>query len=407
MTSAQVYLNLITRPGGGTSGLEMAGAEAAGLEMAGAEAAGLEAAGGREVGVPDKQELLDRLRLEIDYVERKAGVKVDRKDIEKLVGQADEGLRRLLGEGADAQLDGDAISGLEAVVRTDGSRPVLFVEDDFIDVKAPSIGSYKAGLSRIEDAVRRVCQAVGRVDDPSASLGYQGTAWVVAEGLVATNYHVLRAIAPGGVRRDGKFEGELKPGVAVHFGHEVGGRRPERRFPISRVVSVGREGAAKYAQPGGSLNFDGLDLAILELERVPGRSFPAPNRIARGDDPRTRGGLASTGRGVYVIGYPGNEHSTTPDMFAKLFDGVKSFKRLAPGRITAAAGDLADDPRAWILAHDASTLGGNSGSALADYDQDGQTLLGLHFAGQHARQNWAHALERITPNLAQFLPPPG
>ena len=47
------------------------------------------------------------------------------------------------------------------------------------------------------------------------------------------------------------------------------------------------------------------------------------------------------------------------------------------------------------------------GSALADYDQDGQTLLGLHFAGQHARQNWAHALERITPDLAQFLPPPG
>jgi hypothetical protein len=194
--------------------------------------------------------------------------------------------------------------------------------------------------------------------------------------------------------------------VAVHFGHEVGNNpRPERRFPIRRVVSVGREGAAEFAQPGSSLNFDGLDLAILELEPVPGRSFPAPNRIARGDDPRTRGGLASIGRGVYVVGYPGDEHSTTPDMFAQLFAGVKSFKRLAPGRITGAAGDLADDPRAWILTHDASTLGGNSGSALADYDQDGRTLLGLHFAGQHARQNWAHALERITQELAPFLPP--
>jgi hypothetical protein len=399
MTIAREYLNLIRRPGRGTSGLEMAGVEAPGLE----------AAGGQRGSPPDKQELLDRLRVEIAYVERKAGVKVDRDDIEKLVEQADDGLRRLLGEGTDAQLDNDAISGLEAVVRTDGSRPVLFVEDDFVDVMAPSIGNYKAGLSRVEEAVRRVCQAVGRVDDPSASLGYQGTAWVVAEGLVATNYHVLRAIAPGGVRRDGKFEGQLKPGVAVHFGHEVGGPRPERRFPIRRVVSVGREGAAEYAQPSTSLNFDGLDLAILELEPVPGRSFPAPNRIARGDDPRTRGGLASTGRGVYVIGYPGNEHSTTPDMFAQLFAGVKSFKRLAPGRITTAAGDLdpEDDPRSWILTHDASTLGGNSGSALADYDQDGQTLLGLHFAGQHARQNWAHALERMTPDLAPFLPPPG
>jgi hypothetical protein len=390
MTSAQAYLNLITRPGSGTSGLEMAGGETA---------------GGRGGGPADKKELLDRLRVEISYVERKANVKVDPDAIKKLMAQADDGLSRILGEGADAQLGPAAISGLEAVVRTDGSRPVLFVEDDFVDVMAPSIGDYATGLSRIEDAVRRVCQAVGRVDDPSASLGYHGTAWVVAEGFVATNYHVLQAIAPGGVRRDGRFEGRLSTGVAVHFGHEVGGSRPERRFPVRRVVSVGREGAAQFARPGSSLNFDGLDLAILELEPVPGRPFPAPNRIARGDDPRTRGGLASTGRGVYVVGYPGNEHSTTPDMFAQLFAGVKTFKRLAPGRITAAAGELTDDPRRWIITHDASTLGGNSGSALADYDQDGRTLLGLHFAGHHARQNWAHALEHMTPDLAPFLPP--
>lgn len=389
MNSAQAYLDLIARPGSSGSGLEMAGGETEG--------------GGS--GTADKQELLERLRAEIAYVERKAGVTVDAEGVDALMAQADDGLSRLLGEGADARLGDEAISGLEAVVRTDGSRPVLFVEDDFVDLTAPSIGDYAAGLSRYEEKVREVCQAVGRVDDPSASIGYQGTAWMVAEGLVATNYHVLRAIAPGGVRRDGRFEGRLRTGVAVHFGHEVGDPRPERRFPVRRVVSVGREGAARFAQPGSTLNFDGLDLAILELEPVPRRPFPVPNRIARGDDPRTRGGLASTGRGVYVVGYPGSEHSTTPDMFAQLFAGVKSFKRLAPGRITAAAGELEDDPRKWILTHDASTLGGNSGSALADYDQDGRTLLGLHFAGQHARQNWAHALERITPELAPFLPP--
>lgn len=68
-----------------------------------------------------------------------------------------------------------------------------------------------------------MCRSVGRVDDPSpsATLGYQGTAWAVGEGLVATNYHVLEAIAPGGVRGEGRFEGRLNTGVAVHFGHEV------------------------------------------------------------------------------------------------------------------------------------------------------------------------------------------
>jgi glutamyl endopeptidase len=387
MTSPQTYLNLISRPSSGPSGLEMAGGQSGDAAV--------------------KQELLERLEAEIAYVEHKTNMTVDAEASHTLLAQADDGLSRLLGDGLDAQLGPAAVSGLEAVVRTDGSRPVLFVEDDFIDRAAPSIGDYAAGLSRFEDAVRQVCQAVGRVDDPSAvPLGYRGTAWVVAEGLVATNYHVLRAIAPGGVRRDGRFDGQLNTGVAVHFGHEVGDPHPERRFPIRRVISVGREGAAEFAQPRSSLNFDSLDLAIMELEPVPGRPFPPPNRIARGDDPLTRGGLASTGRGVYVVGYPGDEQSTTPDLFAQLFANVKSFKRLAPGRITAAAGEVPHDPRAWIITHDASTLGGNSGSALADYDGDGRTLLDLHFAGHHARQNWAHSLERITQDVAPVLPPP-
>jgi glutamyl endopeptidase len=153
------------------------------------------------------------------------------------------------------------------------------------------------------------------------------------------------------------------------------------------------------------LNFDGLDLAVLELEPVPGQSFPPPIPVARGDDPLTRGGLASMRRGVYLVGYPGSEHSTTPDLFATLFAGVKSFKRLAPGQIMDAPGQVPHDPRGWVLTHDASTLGGNSGSALVDFDGDGRTVLGLHFAGHHAARNWAHALERVTPDLVPVLPP--
>jgi glutamyl endopeptidase len=377
------YLDLLSRSGGATA---------------------LENAGSNSGSVPDKRELLDRLQAEIAYVQRKTGVAADPHLVETLMSQADEGLSRLLGDGSDARLGPAEVSGLEAVIRTDGSRPVLFVEDDFTDVTAPSAGDYAAGLSRLEDAVRQVCRSVGRVDDPSAPIGYQGTAWMLAEGLVATNFHVLEAIAPGGERRDGRFEGRLKAGVAVHFGHEVGNPWPERRFPVRRVVSVGRAGAAEYAQPNG-LNFDGLDLAILELEPVAGHPFPAPNRVARGDDSATRGGLASAGRGIYLVGYPGNEHSTTPDLFASLFAGVKSFKRLAPGRIMAGPGEVPRDPCDWILTHDASTLGGNSGSALVDYDADGRVLLGLHFAGLHERQNWAHSLERITKELAPLLPP--
>jgi len=118
----------------------------------------------------NRRELLDRLRTEIAYVERMTGMPVDRDAVDHLLGQADHGLRRLFAEGADATLSDDAAGGLEAVVRTDGSRPVLFVVDDFVDLQAPSIGGYAAGLARIEGSVRRVCRSVGRVDDPTASL---------------------------------------------------------------------------------------------------------------------------------------------------------------------------------------------------------------------------------------------
>jgi hypothetical protein len=366
-------------------------------------ATAVESAGSGQPSLPDKRELLERLRAEIAYVQRKTGVTADPGLVTALMSQADEGLSRLLGDGPGARLSPAEVSGLEAVIRTDGSRPVLFVQDDFVDMMEPSIGDYAAGLSRIEDAVRAVCRSVGRVDDPAMPMGYHGTAWMLADGLVATNFHVLQAIAPGGERREGRFEGQLKTGVAVHFGHEAGNPLSGRRFPIRRVVSVGRAGAAQYGRVNG-LNFDGLDLAVLELEPVAGRPFPAPNHVARGDDPVTRGSLACAGRGIYLVGYPGNQHSTTSDLFASVFANVKSFKRLAPGRIMAGPGEVPDDPRGWILTHDASTLGGNSGSAVVDYDADGRMVLGLHFAGLHEQQNWAHSLEHITTELAPVLP---
>ncbi|MEU0563212.1 serine protease [Dactylosporangium sp. NPDC006015] len=381
MTDSRTYLELLAR--GATAGGPLEGAGAGGGAL------------------PDRQALLDRLREEIAYVERKVGVRADPDEVRRLMSGTGEALRKVLGDGADAQLGPADVLGLEAVVRADGSRPVLFVEDDFVDLTAPSAGLWAAVLARFEDQVRSVCAAVGRVDDPAArGVGYCGTAWVVGEGLVVTNFHVLRAIARGGERRDGRFEGRLNTAVAVHFGHEVGEVRPELRFPIRRVVGVGRQGEPRFEHPDlRGINFDGLDLALLELEPVPGRSFPEPVRVARGDDPLTRGGLASAGRTIYLVGYPGDPTSTTPDLFVRLFAGVRSYKRLAPGQIMAAAGGVPLDPRGWVLTHDASTLGGNSGSVLVDLDADGRTALGLHFAGQPDRQNWAHALERITADL--------
>jgi len=395
MPDAETYLALLTRDADASPGL-FGGTE-------GAVGRGPAATG----SLADKSELVERLKAEIAYTGQITGIEADQDAVDAVLADAGESLSLILGEGPEATLGSADEAALEAVVRSDGSRPVLFVIDDFVDVTAPNIGRYDASLSLVEDGVRQVCQAVGRVDDPSgnaAPLGYHGTAWAVGEGLVITNYHVLQEIAPGGVRRDGTFEGRLTTGVAVQFGHEVRNPLPERRFPIRRVVSVGGEGADKYLDAATQLNFDGLDFAVLELEPVPGRPFPRPLPVARGDDLMTQGALATAGRAVYLVGYPGRSGGTTPELFERIFAGVKSFKRLSPGEIMASPGQVPNDPRNWVITHDASTLGGNSGSAVVDLETHGPTCLALHFAGQPGRQNWAYAFERMTGELAAALP---
>ena len=383
MTHAQTYLDLLA-DGGSRGPLESAGDN-------------------RDPAL--RGELIERLEAEIAYVERLAGRRADPAARAELLAQAGEALAKLLADGTGADLTAGDVSGLEAVVIADGSRPVLFVNDDYIDLTAPSIGVFMAPLARLEHAVRNVCQGVGRVDDPGAPLDFWGTAWAVADGIVVTNYHVLAQIAPNGVRTEGRFEGRLVPGAAVHFGHEMNGGGAGRRFPIRRVLGVGREGGAEWADRAGpGLNFDGLDLAVLELEPVPGRAFPEPVTVARGNDRTTGGRLANKGRYVYLVGYPGGRGAHDPDVYRRLFGGVSSVKRLMPGRITAAPGKVDHDPHGWVLTHDASTLGGCSGSALVDLESDGETTLGLHFAGERERQNWAYATERCTGVLEAVLP---
>ncbi|MDV5145822.1 trypsin-like peptidase domain-containing protein [Streptomyces sp. SBC-4] len=367
---------------------------------------GLEGAdGGGPPSPPDPERLITQLSDEVGRLEEHLGRRADPAALERLRRGAEYALREVVDHGDDAQLGPRDMASLEAVVHSDGTRPVLFVEDDFFDVTAPAAANWAASLSRIQAELRTVCRAVGRVNDPNSLLGYQGTAWAIDDGVVVTNYHVLEAISTQPSRTDGEFGGELKPGVAVDFGAEVGGGPSDRVFRIGRVLGVGRAGAPEHAHPTvPRVNFDGLDLAVLELDRVAGRRFPTPLQVARGDDPTTHGALASRGRSVYLVGFPGSAGSTRPDVFAELFAGVKGVKRLTPGVLTEGRGEVADDARRWIISHDASTLGGSSGSLVVDLEAEGRKVLGLHFAGVPDRVNWAHGLEGATPELAAVIP---
>ena len=76
-------------------------------------------------------------------------------------------------------------------------------------------------------------------------------------------------------------------------------------------------------------------------------------------------------------------------MLEQLFQSTFGCKRLAPGEIQLARSAV----HTWTLAHDASTLGGNSGSAVLVAGREG-LAAGLHYGGTRAdpRENWGHVV---------------
>ena len=62
---------------------------------------------------------------------------------------------------------------------------------------------------------------------------------------------------------------------------------------------------------------------------------------------------------------------------------------LSPGLVASDADELGLGTRRWSFAHDATSLGGNSGSCVLSCDDD-LAVVGLHFAGDWMRANYAH-----------------
>ena len=211
---------------------------------------------------------------------------------------------------------------------------------------------------------------------PSGS-DFFGTCWVVdhRNGLVVTNRHVLVAMVerlPHAVaRRSTGFR--VFDGAFVDFAAESGSA-DVRRY---RVVE------ATPSQVNGT-NFARLDAAVLRIEPLPDGPQDVPDALTVSADPDgPLGRLAS----YCIVGYPAQpvyESGTIEGVdwawvTRTLFGNVYGVKRLAPGMTHRPLGSLPGDKRRWVFGHDATTLGGNSGSpALAWTD----SAFGLHFAGR-------------------------
>jgi endonuclease G len=117
------------------------------------------------------------------------------------------------------------------------------------------------------------------------------------------------------------------------------------------------------------------DVALLAIERS--SAWPRPIPLFNG--------VPAKGSWIGVIGYPLPDDRVPPenrDAEERYFSNIYGVKRLSPGTIRAPSDGGA---LAWLIAHDATTLGGNSGSAIVDLATG--AAVGLHFAGRPQIEN--------------------
>ncbi len=284
---------------------------------------------------------------------------------------------RLEAEGPSAILRPEQVSALEAVVLFDGSRPAFMVQDGGIDAALGPVGGvWRERLALARDCIRAACPSVGRISAHPDAPGHVGTGWMVGDGLMLTNRHVLECL---GAVVGGRWQ--LKEGCVVDF---LGEARRSRRFEFP-LVGVHAHSASR---PRSGFDPASPDFAVLRLpSRHRGSSPPAPLPTMAVDS-----GQADECE-VFLVGYPGAPNRRSWASLAPahrqavqaMFGNLHGVKRLSPGRCLGAVPGASPAP----FRHDATTLGGSSGSPVLLLGPDEPVALGLHVAGHPGACNHA------------------
>jgi V8-like Glu-specific endopeptidase len=334
------------------------------------------------------EEAVDRAVI---LIERESGRAPDSEELAELkrvlLQDGKEAIRRLQEKGSQADLTAGMAEALEAIVEVDGSRPTLELsENDRLDLTDPMLGAWRDVAKAYHEQIARVAVAVGRIDLDGA---HKGTGFMVKQGLVLTNRHVLQELAHQASDGTWEFTGE----PSITFDADPKNHRA-RQFRLQRkVLQAGAEHIDPFA-----LDYNKLDYAILECEPHQSLPFPEPLQLESDDD------KVAVGRPLYVLGYPakpkpGLYQSSVLQLLFKYRYGVKRF---APGEIDRELGTATDNTGETVFTHDATTLGGNSGSCVVDLGNDGRLVVGLHFAGRALTANYAHSNARLREELEAF-----
>ncbi|MBI2689357.1 MAG: trypsin-like peptidase domain-containing protein [Acidobacteria bacterium] len=209
--------------------------------------------------------------------------------------------------------------------------------------------------------VNNAIQAIGRLEVGGLpGVPYGGTGFLVAPNLILTNRHVAELVTSSlGIQNLTFIPGRS---ARLDLKQEI--------VPSAPVFLTVR--SVKMVHPY-------WDAAILQVDGVPPGLAPLNLASASPDN------LAK--RTVAVIGYPAMDSRGDIPTQLKMFHGVFQKKRLLPGFTMGFRQIDSYGRTVEALAHDCSTLGGNSGSAVIDPVSG--LVLGLHFAGIELQANFA------------------
>lgn len=267
---------------------------------------------------------------------------------------------------AGAGVVADVPMMVETMVRP--GRPVLPIKGDAVVRELAFIEPPDGELmaQRLLDAValRPVIPLVGRIDVVNfpRNASYVGTGWLIEPDIVVTNSHVANLIGRRDGRRftflPGRFGDPIE--ASVNWKHEMDGGAGVPA-PVEDII---------YIEPDPKK----ADIAFLKIKR---RSDGAhQDRIVLVDAD------VAAGTPVAVLGYPARAgEDVIPDQvwMERVFGGKYDVKRAAPGLTMP-------NSRGWA-AHDCTTLGGNSGSAVIELATG--KAVALHFAGAYILENYA------------------
>lgn len=275
----------------------------------------------------------------------------------------------------------EILDHLEAIVRTDGSRPSFIIRNGHVDKNTSPLGDWSGSLDASAGLLQSAIACVGRIDDPTDRQGFRGTGFIVAPNLIITNRHVLQLIAD----KLADQSWQLHSNIHIDFGHEFRGQKTLNRRALKRIVFAGADPISSMPP----VDHKKLDLALIELAPVSAGQMPL-SFLAVDEAPD----WSQAELGIYTIGYPGDPLTSIPDLtlLEQLFHTTYGCKRLAPGRVMTSR----ITTELTTSAHDATTLGGNSGSVVLVINRE-QAAAGLHYGGRSGepRENWAHILGTI------------